>query len=81
MLKGISVSKTGDLTITIGTNGSTLDQLPLSKSGKSFVIASTGGFSNVATAEYGSIGANINVTVANPNYVAPEPVAKVALSK
>ena len=72
MLKGISVSKTGDLTITIGTNGSTLDQLPLSKSGKSFVIASTGGFSNVA---------NINVTVANPNYVAPEPVAKVALSK
>ena len=78
MLKGISVSKTG-LTITIGTNGSTLDQLPLSKSGKSFVIASTGGFSNVATAEYGSIGANINVTVANPNYVAP--VAPVALSK
>jgi len=71
MLKDISVSKSGDLVITVGSNGSDTNQLPLSKSGKSFVVATTNGFSNIATPEYGSIGVSINVTVPNPNYVAP----------
>jgi hypothetical protein len=62
MLKDISVSKSGDLVITMGTNGSDATQLPLSKSGKTKVVSSTGGFAKIATKEFGLVGVNINVT-------------------
>lgn len=61
MLKDISVSKSGDLVITMGTNG-TVDDLPLSKSGKTKVVSSTGGFAKISTKEFGLVGVNINVT-------------------
>ena len=62
MLKNISVSKSGDLVITMGTNAPTADGCPLSKSGKSKVVSTTGGFAKIATQEFGMVGVNINVT-------------------
>jgi hypothetical protein len=46
----------------MGTNGSDASQLPLSKSGKTKVVSSTGGFAKIATKEFGLVGVNINVT-------------------
>jgi len=65
MLKDIVVSKNGDLVITMGTNASTAAACPTSKSGKTKVVSSTGGFAKISTKEFGMVGVNINVTAAN----------------
>jgi len=62
MLKDISVNKAGDLVLIVGTNGNSVDALPLSKSGKTKVVSTTGGFAKISTKEFGMVGVNLNVT-------------------
>jgi len=62
MLKDISVNKAGDLVLVVGTNGNSVDALPLSKSGKTKVVSTTGGFAKISTKEFGMVGVNLNVT-------------------
>tara|TARA_R110002110_G_C12913898_1_gene666460 strand:- start:299 stop:496 length:198 start_codon:yes stop_codon:yes gene_type:complete len=64
MLKGITVNKSGEIVITMNTNSPTVDGCPLSKSGKSKVISTTGGFAKVSTEQYGMVGINLNITAA-----------------
>jgi len=62
MLKDISVNKAGDLVLVVGTNGNSVDALPLSKSGKTKVVSTTGGFTNCSIKEFGMVGVNLNIT-------------------
>ena len=63
MLKDIKVTKEGDLVITMATNGNDPKTLPLSKSGKTKVVASTGGFTSITTKEFGIVKLNLNACI------------------
>jgi hypothetical protein len=64
MLQDITL-KGDTLVITIGVNGTDVATLPMSKSGKSKVVASTNGFASTLVKGIGQVSLNLNV-IAKP---------------
>ena len=60
MLEDITL-KGDSLVITIGVNGTDVNTLPVSKSGKSKVVASTNGFASTLVKGLGQVSLNLNV--------------------
>ena len=60
MLQDITL-KGDTLVITIGVNGTDVNTLPVSKSGKSKVVASTNGFASTLVKGLGQVSLNLNV--------------------
>tara|TARA_R110002020_G_scaffold36084_1_gene108518 strand:+ start:471 stop:680 length:210 start_codon:yes stop_codon:yes gene_type:complete len=63
-IKNFTVNKSKqEITIVLSTHGNTPDDWPESKSGKSLVVATTGGFEKVFSKELGlGLMVGINVT-------------------